>query len=279
MRNALFSPIQMQSNLISEIGLYTEFKPPENLRKYICCYWVAPSLIDSSIIDTELQYHENVIPDGCIDLLFGTDKYGNMCRSILVGTMSRGTVVNMEYNNIKTFGIRFYPGGLQAFISESASEFTDRMELIDTIGQDVLIELAKQISKITDIYSKIIYCNQYFTSRIKNKIPWEDKFQNMLYHIYSSNGIILVKDIAQREVISEKQVTRIFNNRVGISAKVFIKTIRFQNALKIINTKKFVRIADVALEAGYYDQSHFIHDFYTFSSMKPSAYLKNITKI
>jgi AraC-like DNA-binding protein len=29
----------------------------------------------------------------------------------------------------------------------------------------------------------------------------------------------------------------------------------------------------VALDCGYYDQSHFIHDFEAFSGMTPSAYL------
>lgn len=278
MEKISFNPVQMQSDLINISGLYAEFKPSENLRKYICCYWVSPLLSDASINQVETQNREIVIPDGCIDLLFGTDKDGKSCRNILVGTMSRGTAVNMEHNNIQTFGIRFYPGGLQAFINESASEFTDKMELIDTIGQDILIEFTKEISKIADISNKISFANRYFTLKMKVFIPWEDKFQNMLYHIYNSKGIIQVKDIAQREAISEKQVTRILYNRVGVGAKTFIKTIRFQNALKMINTKKTVRIVDAALEAGYYDQSHFIHDFYAFSSVNPSEYSKKIIK-
>jgi AraC-like DNA-binding protein len=74
-------------------------------------------------------------------------------------------------------------------------------------------------------------------------------------------------------------VTRIFNNRVGVSAKTFMKIIRFQNALKMINAKKTGKLVDIALEAGYYDQSHFIRDFYNFTGITPSEYIKKMTSI
>jgi AraC-like DNA-binding protein len=269
----------MQIDSINHTGLYTEFKPTENLRKYIYCYWATPLPTDILTNQIIIPKEEIVIPDGCIDLLLRTDKGGKWCRSVLVGTMSRGSLVNMEYNSIQTFGIRFYPGGLQAFMNESSHEFTDRMELVDRIGQGVFIRFTEEISNIQGIYNKIRFANQYFTLNMKQSIPWEDKFQNMIYNIYKSKEIIQVKDIAQREVISEKQVTRIFNNRVGVSAKTFMKIIRFQNAIKIINTRKIAKLVDIALEEGYYDQSHFIRDFYEFTGINPSEYIKKMTNM
>jgi len=276
MINMLFNPIQMQSSIADFYGVYTEFKPAENLRKYIYCYWISPLLSETSIEKAEMQSEELVIPDGCIDMIFGTDKSGKSCRNILVGTMSKRANVKMEYDNIQTFGIRFYPGGLQAFIKESANEFTNKMELIDNIGQDIFIEFEKELHNIIGIRNKIKFSNQYFTLTMKDKILWEDKFQNIFYHINKSKGIILVKDIARHEVISEKQVTRIIYNRVGLSTKTFIKIIRFQNVLNIINLKKPAKIVEVALKAGYYDQAHFIHDFHSFSGINPSEYLNQI---
>ncbi len=279
MDNLDFKPVQMQSNIVnSHGGLYLEFKPAENLKKYICCYWVSPLLTDTSIYKIDLLKSEIVIPDGCIDILFGTDKNGDSCRDILVGTMSKGSIVDMEHNNIKTFGIRFYPGGLQAFIKESSDRFTDKMELIDSLGQTAFVELGKELSRIHNVYEKINYANQYFTSIKREAIPLENDFQNILYHIYNSKGTIKIKDIAEQEVISEKQLRRIIYNRVGINTKTFLKIIRFQNVIRAINLKRSAKIVDIALEFGYYDESHFIHDFYDLSSMNPSEYLKYIGK-
>jgi AraC-like DNA-binding protein len=35
--------------------------------------------------------------------------------------------------------------------------------------------------------------------------------------------------------------------------------------------------ADIALDCGYFDQSHFIHDFRSFAGVSPSAYLRRRT--
>jgi AraC-like DNA-binding protein len=35
-----------------------------------------------------------------------------------------------------------------------------------------------------------------------------------------------------------------------------------------------IRWSEIALESGYYDQAHFIHDFKFFSGFTPNEYLK-----
>ncbi len=121
MESQSFRPTQMKMNSINHTGLYREFKPTENLRKYIYCYWTTHFPTDILRGQIIIPKDEIVIPDGCIDLILGTDRDGKSCRNLLVGTMSRGSMVNMEHNNIETFGIRFYPGGLQAFMTNLIS--------------------------------------------------------------------------------------------------------------------------------------------------------------
>jgi AraC-like DNA-binding protein len=187
--------------------------------------------------------------------------------------MSKSSIVNMDHSNIETFGIRFYPGGLQAFIKENSDKFTDKMEFIDNIEQNLFIEFGKALSKFVSVESKINYANRYFTLNVKASIPWDNEFQNVLYRIYKARGIITIKDITEAEVIDEKQLRRIFHSRVGVSTKTFIKIVRFQNTLRLMNLKKDNKIVNFALDAGYYDESHFIHEFYELSSMNPSEYI------
>lgn len=54
---------------------------------------------------------------------------------------------------------------------------------------------------------------------------------------------------------------RAFNECVGISAKSLSRLLRFHAAL-----------ADPLLDAGYYDDSHLIHDFREFSGTTPSEF-------
>lgn len=269
-----FNPVQIQSNLMSNYCRYTNFRPAEILRKYIFCYWILPSANRKLMDLSKMPREEIVVPDGCIDILFGNIQREGSCRNIIVGTMSKPILVDMEHEEIETFGIRFYPGGIHAFIKENATVFTNKIEMIEDIKQNTFVELGKRISEINNVYEKIDFTNEYLIGRLIDRIPFEDKFQNITCGIYKTGGKIRIKDIAGDEAISEKQVTRIIKNRIGVNAKEFINIIRFQNALKVINSNKQIKTLDIALETGYYDQSHFIHDFQDYSGMTPSEYIK-----
>jgi AraC-like DNA-binding protein len=47
--------------------------------------------------------------------------------------------------------------------------------------------------------------------------------------------------------------------------------------LRTIHQRKDVDWVEIALECGYYDQAHFIHEFRTFSGLTPSAYVAAAT--
>lgn len=269
----MYKPIQMIQFHRDGFGeAYLEFEPAQHLRRYIYCYWTSPASVESNFV-------ERLVPDGCTELLFGTDKAGNSCRNIIVGTMSKGATISMDNDSIQTFGVRFYPGGLQAFIKEGADKFTDKMEFIEALGQKILVELQTLLARSFSIAEKINYANQYFTLLQRTNIQWENDFQNIAYCIYKSKGNIKLSEIAKKEAISEKQITRIVHNRAGLSTKELINIIRMQNVLRIINSNSSRKIIDIALEAGFYDQAHFTKDFNKFCGISPAMYLEKLNNI
>jgi methylphosphotriester-DNA--protein-cysteine methyltransferase len=58
-----------------------------------------------------------------------------------------------------------------------------------------------------------------------------------------------------------------------MTPKLFCRVRRFQTVLEKISMGRPVRWSDVALDCGYYDQAHFIHDFRSFSEINPVKYL------
>ena len=54
----------------------------------------------------------------------------------------------------------------------------------------------------------------------------------------------------------------------------FVRKIRFQNAVSLIQTNPMKSLSYIGLEAGYYDQSHFIREFKDFSGVTPKEFLK-----
>ena len=66
-----------------------------------------------------------------------------------------------------------------------------------------------------------------------------------------------------------KQFGRIFNIHVGMMPKEYVRIVRFQKSMFMLQNhcKDY---AEIAYCCGYSDQSHFIRDFRQFSGVTPS---------
>jgi len=70
--------------------------------------------------------------------------------------------------------------------------------------------------------------------------------------------------------LSERQFERRFLARVGITPKRFATLRRFERA--VARASRAPSLTAAALDAGYYDQSHFIRDFRRFVGSSPRAH-------
>jgi len=58
---------------------------------------------------------------------------------------------------------------------------------------------------------------------------------------------------------------------MGISPQLYIRVKRFNKAVRLIKTRQFDRLTDVAYAFNFYDQSHFIRDVKAFSGITPKS--------
>jgi AraC-like DNA-binding protein len=79
--------------------------------------------------------------------------------------------------------------------------------------------------------------------------------------------------LADHVGLSSRRFIQAFTDEVGLTPKLFGRVARFQRALRLIDAQPEPEWSALALNCGYYDQSHFIHDFRKFSALSPAAYL------
>jgi len=87
-----------------------------------------------------------------------------------------------------------------------------------------------------------------------------------------------MEDLAARTGWSSRRLRDLFLDEVGLAPKVFQRVRRFQRALRDLHRAAARDLSELALECGYFDQAHFIHDFRAFSGMTPGAYLEHRTR-
>ncbi len=83
-----------------------------------------------------------------------------------------------------------------------------------------------------------------------------------------------VRDVARSVGWSERRFSQVFREQVGLSPKVWCRVQRFQRVVKQLHAGVDVPWPELALECGYYDQSHFANEFRAFSGIDATTYTK-----
>lgn len=101
-------------------------------------------------------------------------------------------------------------------------------------------------------------------------IPWLDK---CIATIYQKNGIVSINEMVALSGLSSRHFSRVFREIVGVPPKYLCKVVQLNGLFEAINSSNSDKILQLALENGYYDQSHFIHDFKKLIGDSPQRFL------
>ena len=85
-------------------------------------------------------------------------------------------------------------------------------------------------------------------------------------------GVATVREVARSTGWSERRFSQVFREEVGLPPKVWCRIQRFQRAVQQLHAGADMQWADLALDCGFYDQSHFANEFKAFSGIDATTY-------
>ena len=219
---------------------YSEIKPSFQLQNIIDCYW------EFTDINFNISSSTKVIPDNRTDFIF-IKEFQNLS---LCGSMTDYIVSSKK----EIFGIRFRPEFLFGLIKIPLSEFTDKIIDADLLYKDSTA-LKSIMASSTNLKSLAIGLDKYFLNRV------QDIKMNEL--VYETARLIekgsKLKEIKLKTGISNQHLGRLFHKHIGLSPKKFEKIARFQRMKNSLNVADN-NFSDLAVQFGYYDQSHLINE-------------------
>ena len=116
------------------------------------------------------------------------------------------------------------------------------------------------------------YCNKNKINSIKKN---EKKIKTVMEYMQENfNQNITIKELANIANLSPYHLIRTFHKTTGITPKNFLFNIRIEKVKKLLNTNK--SISEIALETGFYDQSHLNRVFKQIVACTPYQYKKGI---
>ena len=217
-----------------------------------------------------------LIPDssGCIIYTFENNDFS----SILWGATTKTVKVKNDVNLISIrFFIEFMPGGLYAVTGIKQSELCDLKVPVDEVHKDLAYFLRIAMEKTNNLDDFISMVNIILLKEVEKNNKQCEVIDSALHRIKAANGRLTIKELSAEEYISERQLNRLFNEHIGINAKLFSRLLRVNHSINIFNKIDYKSSINTAQILGYFDQSHFIRDFKEICGVSPNIYFKNMS--
>jgi AraC-like DNA-binding protein len=191
--------------------------------------------------------------------------------TILAGLRSSYQVIDTAEQEYVA-GVAFRPGGTVAFLPVPAHETCDADTPLELLwGRQRIADLRHRLLERDDPNAQLDTIENTLLSLLKPT----DVHPAIAFALASFNRAPLATNIGAVTSaigISAKRFIERFKAQVGLSPKRYCRTQRFQQVVARAHRGLPIDWAQVAVDCGYYDQAHLIHDFRSFSGLTPTAY-------
>ena len=194
--------------------------------------------------------------------------------SIISGPHSRSFLIDRTADH-ELVGIHFEPGGAFPFIGIPFGELQNLNVSLADLWGDVRTDRLLSLLHGTKTADEKLLVLEDWLSRIAMRPPQHHATVTYALDAFSRNPIVHSSaTLANRLNLSQRRFIQIFRDEVGLPPKLFCRIRRFHGVIKGMDGRDVVNWHDVAEANGYYDQSHFIHDFREFCGLSPTEYLQ-----
>jgi AraC-like DNA-binding protein len=249
---------------------YRELRPPAPFRDSVECVWIVEGTAPAA------GPSETIVADACAELIlhlgerFAGAVFGSpqtQSEAVLVGPLSRPFRVKRPAGRIFTLGARFRPGGLRAFLDVPIHELAETATDARAVFGGDTARLAVALAEARDDTARLFAIERFLGERRRRSPPGA----GLVGHILASGGRVRSEELARAAGISLRQLERRFRLEVGLSPKRLSRIVRLQEVLRRTADAEADWV-DVALDCGYFDQSHLVRDFCELAGTAPSRF-------
>ncbi len=227
---------------------------------------------------------DRFLPDGNVNVVIDLTDYPKFiydnyslkeiqaCRHVWFSGIRSKFITIPSGRDSEMFIINFHKGKAYPFVEMPLDVLTDTVIDGQLVMTDALLDLRGKLLEIADTRTRFLEAERSLEKQFLGRLrfnPFVDYAVNQLLY----NPQLMTLEALSRKVgYSQKHLISIFKSHVGVSPKAFLRIMRFQGAVQAIEQRKNVQWSTLALDSGYFDQAHFIHDFKTFSGFTPAEF-------
>lgn len=251
---------------------------------YLPCDRLKPYVRQLIISESSDEQTYKVLPD--TSLVMGFQYRGKIATVHGATTQPLATAgITGIQNGVRTFRnspatgsvlVIFTETGTASFFKEPLHElFGDSVSLDSFLNRSTISGLEDQLAEALSDQARIQLVECFLLSRLRT-LKSDGLVEQAIQLIYHSRGTIRMVALADKLCISQSPLEKRFRQMVGTSPKKFSSIVRMKHAIAAFS--KTNSLTGISIEAGYFDQAHFINGFKRFTGVTPTEFLQNLPK-
>lgn len=171
--------------------------------------------------------------------------------------------------------VRFRAGALRHFCLCPEAELIDTALHPREIWGDEIRHLEQKMAEAGGLRERIQHIEGFLLTQLqrhyRQQHHWLDEVIRQVYYRHST---VTQSELVTCSGFSTRYFQKIFRQHFGVTPRHFQRIIRFEQLTRHLLLNRQQHYLASALEYGYYDQSHFIHDFRYFTGNAPSRFFQ-----
>jgi AraC-like DNA-binding protein len=231
---------------------------------------------------------ERILPSGCVQVIVnlardsireynGAGRAGILPPALVVGARSVYEIVDTS-DMAELMGVVFRPAGFVNFAGDAVDLFTNRNIALEDLWGRSVSSVRSRLQEIQTPQAKLFALEEFLGERFAEPCSNVAIIDFALDQFARSPSAGSVAQVAATTGWSVRYFSQFFRERVGLPPKVWCRIQRFQRAVQHLHAGVDIRWAELALDCGYYDQSHFANDFRAFSGIDARTYSARRTR-
>ncbi|HRN62041.1 MAG TPA: helix-turn-helix domain-containing protein [Luteimonas sp.] len=185
-------------------------------------------------------------------------------RSVLIDTAEQTRVL----------GIVFRAGGAAAFFRERMDVIANAHVDLDALATGDARTLRQRLLETGDAHARLRIVERWLRGHADaTGALRHPAIAHALQLIDAAPGVQRIDAIAAHCRMSPRRFGELFREQVGMSPKRYARLQRFHGVVAQVHRHARVDWAGIAVDGGFHDQAHLVHEFRAFSGMTPTAYL------
>lgn len=169
-------------------------------------------------------------------------------------------------------GVHFKPGGAAAFFGGALPALRNQTVPLDVLWGPSARALQAELQDTPGLHARLLRLEACLTARLSQARADDRLVAQAVETMLKDPAATDIEPLRRASGLGPTRFIARFEQQVGLTPKRYGRVLRFHALLSRIALAPPRDWAHTALDAGYADQSHLIHEFKRITGMTPTAY-------